>query len=164
MNLIILGMMILFTYLALSANISLYNGLLGALIAGVILWLIPSRQRPVQVKDIPRGLWALVVYLFLIAKNVLLGGIQVARLVLDPRMPLKSGVVAIKPDCEHELGRALIAHAISLSPGELLIETGEDGTMYIHSLKVYQTEQVTGKQQKYWRYLLDLIFGKSPRK
>jgi multisubunit Na+/H+ antiporter MnhE subunit len=72
-------------------------------------------------------------------------------------------VVAIKPACDHELGQALIAHAISLSPGELLIETGEDGTMYIHSLDVDQTEQVTGKQQKYWHYLLNLIFGDSSR-
>jgi multicomponent Na+:H+ antiporter subunit E len=163
MNLIILGLMILFTYLALSTNIDLYNVLLGAVIAGVILLLIPPRQRPVRIRNIPRGLWAMVVYLYLVAKNVLLGGIQVARLVLDPGMPLKSGVVAIKPACDHELGQALIAHAISLSPGELLIETGEDGTMYIHSLDVDQTEQVTGKQQKYWHYLLNLIFGDSSR-
>ena len=164
MNLIILGLMILFTYLALSTNISLYNVLSGAVITGVILWLIPLRRRPVQVRDIPGGVRALVVYLFLVAKNVLLGGIQVARVVLTPRMPLKSGVVAIKPGCDHELGQALIAHAISLSPGELLIETGEDGTMYIHSLDVYQTEQVTAEQQEYWHYLLNLIFGKSQRR
>jgi hypothetical protein len=29
----------------------------------------------------------MVVYLYLVAKNVLLGGIQVARLVLDPGSP-----------------------------------------------------------------------------
>ncbi len=164
MNRIILGLMILFTYLALSTNIRLYNVLSGAAITAAILWLMPFRRRPVQVRDIPGGAWALVVYLLLVAKNVLMGGIQVARLVLTPRMPLKSGVIAIKPECDHELGRALIVHAISLSPGELLIESGEDGTMYIHSLDVYQTEQVTTKQQAHWHYLLNLIFGNAPGK
>ena len=162
MNLILLGVLILFTYLALSTNIGPYNGLLGVLLTGTILWLTPLRQRPVRVRDIPGSFLALAVYLLLVAKNVLLGGIQVARLVLAPGMPLKSGVIAVKPDCDHELGQALIAHAISLSPGELLIETGEDGTMYIHTLDVHQTEKVTGRQQRHWHYLLNLIFGKSP--
>ena len=164
MNLIILGVLILFTYLALSTNIGPYNVLLGVLLTAAILRLIPVRRRPVRAADIPRGLWALTVYLLLVARNVLLGGLQVAGVVLNPRMPLKSGVVAVKPACDHELGRALIAHAISLSPGELLIDAGEDGTMYIHTLDVYQTERVTGRQQRRWHYLLDLIFGKSPEK
>ena len=61
---------------------------------------------------------------------------------------LKSGVVSVDPDCDHELGQALSAHFISLSPGELLIETEDDGTMYIHSLDVDQTEKVTREEQK----------------
>jgi multicomponent Na+:H+ antiporter subunit E len=159
MNKIILGVMILLAYLALSTNISLYNIGFGVLVALGVLALVPSRRRTVQAGDIPKGFKALVLYMLLLIKNTLVGGFQVARLVLDPAMPLKSGVVAVEPDCDHELGQALSAHAISLSPGELLIETDESGTMYIHTLDVDQTERVTRQEQKYRRSLLQMIFG-----
>ncbi|MEH0021645.1 MAG: Na+/H+ antiporter subunit E [Desulfobacter sp.] len=159
MNRIILAIKIWLAYLAMSTNISLYNIGFGALITLGVMVLIPSRMQAVQASDVPKGAKALVLYLALLFKNTVVGGLQVARLVLDPAMPLKSGVVAVEPDCDHELGQALSAHAISLSPGELLIETDASGTMYIHSLNVSQTEQVTKKEQKYRQFLLKLIFG-----
>ena len=159
MNKIILGIMILLAYLALSTNVSAYNTLFGAVVAAAILKMIPARARAVQARDVPKGFMALVLYLGLMVKNTVMGGLQVSGMVLSPRLNLKSGVVAVDPDCDHELGQALSAHAISLSPGELLIETGEDGTMYIHSLNVEQTEKVTRVEQKYRQSLLKLIFG-----
>ena len=159
MNKIILGIMILLAYLALSTNVSAYNTLFGAVVAAAILKMIPARARAVQARDVPKGFMALVLYLGLMVKNTVMGGLQVSGMVLSPRLNLKSGVVAVDPDCDHELGQALSAHAISLSPGELLIETGEDGTMYIHSLNVAQTEKVTRVEQKYRQSLLKLIFG-----
>ncbi len=159
MNYIILWVMILFTYLSLSTNISSYNLLFGSLMAILILYLSPVRKHSVTVKHFFKGFVALVIYLLLLIKNTLIGGIQVARLVLDPQLSLKTGVIAVNPDCDHELGQALSAHSISLSPGELLITTDEKKTMYIHSLNIEQTEKVIKKEQQYRRYLLDLIFG-----
>lgn len=158
MNAIILWIMILFAYLSLSSNISLYNMGFGTLVATVIIRLIPLNRKSVNVKHVPRGFCALIIYLAVLVRNMLLGGIQVASLVLQPKMPLKPGVVAVKPDCDHELGQALSAHAITLSPGELLIETDKDGTMYIHTLDVEQTTRVIQKEQAYRRHLIDLIF------
>ncbi len=159
MNRILLAIMILLAYLFMSANISLYNILFGLAAALIIMKMIPARKRTVQVRDIPRGFLALLQYLGLLIKNTIIGGFQVAGMVLSPKMNLKSGVVAVDPDCDHELGQALSAHAISLSPGELLIETDEDGTMFIHSLDVEKTQKVIQQEQKYRRYLLNLIFG-----
>ena len=159
MNKIIFGVKILLIYLALSTNISVYNIFFGILVTLGVLALMPVRQNAVQARDIPRGFKALALYLMHMLKNTLVGGYQVARIVLDPAMPLRAGVVAVDPDSGHELGRALSAHAISLSPGELLVETDASGTMYIHSLNVEQTEKVTREEQKYRRKLLRLIFG-----
>lgn len=164
MNKIILGVMILLAYLAMSTNISVTNTLFGILVAVGVMALMPDRKRPVQATDIPRGFKALILYLVLMVKNTLVGGFQVARIVLNPDMPLKAGVVAVDPDCDHELGQALSAHAISLSPGELLVETDASGTMYIHSLNVEQTEKVTREEQKYRQALLSMIFGLEEKK
>ena len=163
MNKIIFGVKILLAYLALSTNISIYNTIFGIVVTLGVLALMPARQKAVQARDIPRGFKALVLYLIHMIKNTLVGGYQVARIVLDPSMPLRSGVVAVDPDADHELGQALSAHAISLSPGELLVETDASGTMYIHSLNVEQTEKVTREEQKYRRKLLNLIFGEEDR-
>lgn len=158
MNRIILWIMILFAYLALSTNISVYNIFFGALVATAVMWLIPLHRNTVNVKDVPRGFCALVVYLSMLIRNVIIGGIQVAALVLRPKMVLKSGVIAVKADCDHELGQALSAHSITLSPGELLVETDKDGTMYIHTLDIEQTAGSIEKEQAKRRYLIDLIF------
>ncbi len=159
MNRILLAIMILLAYLFMSTNISVYNIFFGSAVTLVIMKMIPARKRTVQVRDIPKGFLALFKYLVLLIKNTIIGGFQVAGIVLSPKMNLKSGVVAVDPDCDHDLGQALSAHAISLSPGELLIETDEEGTMFIHSLDVEKTQKVTRQEQKYRRYLLNLIFG-----
>lgn len=70
------------------------------------------------------------------------------RIILHPKLPIKSGIIAIPSTSESELGRALSAHAISLPPGELFVEMDENGTMYIHSLDVDLTEKQAGAAQE----------------
>ena len=60
--------------------------------------------------------------------------------------------------CQSDLGRAINAHAISLPPGELFVEMGENGTMYIHSLDVYLTKKQAEASQKIQGDLLKKIF------
>ena len=69
-------------------------------------------------------------------------------IILHPKMPVKSGIVAIPAGCQSEIGQAISAHAISLPPGELFMEIDEEGTMYIHSLDVDLTEKQAGAAQK----------------
>lgn len=158
MNVIILWIKILFAYLFLSGNISLYNLGFGILVASAILWLIPLNPKSMNVKHLVGGFRALITYLIVTARDTMRGAILVASLILRPEMPIKPGVVAVKPDCDHELGQALSAHSITLSPGELLIETDEDGTMYIHTLDVDQTAKNIQKGQAYRSHLINLIF------
>lgn len=159
MNKMLMGVIIWFAYLALSTYVTLYNMVFGGIIAVLILAIMPARSRKTQISTFPGGFKALMRYLWMTAKNTIIGGIQVAAIVLGPKSKLKSGIIAVDPDCDHELGRALSAHAISLSPGELLVETGEDGVMYIHSLNVDQTLEVTRKEQKERQSLLKMMFG-----
>jgi hypothetical protein len=53
-----------------------------------------------------------------------------SRLVLDPALPVKPGIIAIPSDCDLGLAADLSAHAITLAPGEKAVEIGRDGTMY----------------------------------
>ena len=81
-----------------------------------------------------------------------------ARIILHPKLPIQSGIVGIRAASESELGRALSAHAISLPPGELFVEMGEDGTLYIHSLDVDLTVKQAKASQEYQGDILKKMF------
>jgi len=134
-------LMLLFTYLALSTSASLLNLVFGALIATCILWLLRPQRLALNWRKLPSAFLSLGRYVAALARNVIRSGIHISGLVLHSDLPIQSGIVAVPPECDSEVGRALGAHAISLPPGELFIEMDDDGTMYIHSLDVFETQR-----------------------
>ena len=156
-------MVLVFTYLALSENLGLPNIILGLFIAMGIWWLLRPARLRLNWSQLPSAFLSLVIYTVLLFRDVMRSGLQVVRIVLDPALPIKSGIVAIPPECESEEGRAMGAHAISLPPGELLIEMDEDGTMYIHSLDVEVTRKQAQVSQKVRRKLMQRMFDRPDR-
>lgn len=157
MHTIIPMIALVFTYLALSANLQFSNLILGIVIAIGILYLLRLPRRPVQWARLPLAFTALVIFIGMLLYNVTRSAIQMIRLILHPKLPIKSGIVAIPAGCQSEFGRAINAHAISLPPGELFVEMDEDGTMYIHSLDVGLTEKQAGAAQEIQGELLKRI-------
>lgn len=148
---------LVFTYTALAGNAGIANLLLGSAIAAGVLNLLRPSRRAVKWGQIPGAFVALAVYIVTLARTVIASGIQIARVVIHPDLPIHSGIIAIDPECDSELGQALSAHAISLAPGELLIEMEKDGTMYIHSLDLPATERQTAASQRQRQRLLTQI-------
>jgi multicomponent Na+:H+ antiporter subunit E len=149
---------LVFTYLALSANLQFSNFILGIIIAIGILNLLRFPRRTVKWARLPLAFMALAIFIGMLLYNVIRSGIQMIQLILHPKMPIKSGIVAIPAGCKSEFGRAISAHAISLPPGELFVEMDENGTMYIHSLDVYLTRKQAEAAQKIQGDLLKRIF------
>jgi len=148
MHIVIPLIVLVFTYLALSANLQFSNLILGIVIAVGILSLLRFPRHPVKWYRLPLAFKALSILIGMLLYNVVRSGIQMSLLILHPKMPLKSVIVSIPAGCISEFGRAINAHAISLPPGELFVEIDENGTMYIHSLDVYLTEKQAGAAQK----------------
>ncbi len=145
-------------YLALTANLELSNLVLGLLIAtGLTLLLHPSRGA-FELRRLPVALLALGRYLFVVAFGAIKSGLVAARLVLDPALPVKPGIIAIPSGCDSELATALSAHAITLAPGEMVIEIGEGGVMYAHTLDATQAAEYVQEAQHLRRELLRKIF------
>jgi multicomponent Na+:H+ antiporter subunit E len=146
-------------YLMLTANFALPNLVLGLLVAAGITLLMP-KDAPMlfRLDRLPRFLWTGMQYAYIVIKDVVLGGIATARIVLDPKLPLKAGIVAIPYGSQSELGSAFSAHAITLSPGELVIEIDSDGNMYTHALNVDATAAAAEEGQAARRKLLDAMF------
>ena len=147
------------TYLALSGNLQLSNLIMGILIALGILRLIRIPRRAVRWERLPLALMALVIFFGTLLYNVIRSGIHMCVLVLNPKMPIKAGIVKIPAACESEWGQAINAHTITLTPGELFVEMDEDGSMYIHSLDVDLTEKQAEVSQGKQGALLKRIFN-----
>ena len=145
-------------YLALTANLEFSNLLLGLLIAiGLTLLIRPRRQR-IELRRLPEAILAFGQYLLILIYDVIKSGLAVARILLDPALPVKPGIVAIPSGCKSELATALSAHAITLAPGEMVIEISKDGVMYTHTLDVTRASEYVADAQRMRRRLLGKIF------
>ncbi len=146
-------------YLALTGNLHPANLAAGALIAVGISLLRPKMNLPlINLKRLPQFLWAGMRYLFVVAGDVIRGGISTARIVLDPNLPLNPGIIAIPSGTQSKLGIALSTHAISLSPGEMVVAIDDEGVMYTHCLKVENSEKMIAEAQELRKNLLSRMF------
>jgi multicomponent Na+:H+ antiporter subunit E len=145
-------------YLALTSNLAWNNLLVGLLVAAALSWVLRPSPRPIQWRRLPTALLAVMRYLLVLLVDLITSGVQVARIVLDPKLPIQPGVVAIPAGCESELATALSAHAVSLTPGELVVEIDEDGVMYTHCLDATRAAEYVAEAQQMRRDLLQKIF------
>ena len=145
-------------YLALTANLELVNIAAGVIIAVVVVLLIRPEPHRVGWRETPRAILALGRYVLILIYDLIVSGIQVARIVLDPALPTKPGIIAIPSKTRSEMASALNAHAITLTPGEAVVEMSEDGVMYTHCLDAGQSEEVIEQAQEMRVDLLEKIF------
>ena len=149
---------LLFVYLELSSNFELSNIIVGLMIVTGITKLIRPQHFSIEWHRLPSSVSALVLYLVILVYDVIASGIQVARIVLDPALPIKPGIVAIPSQCDSEMGTALSAHAITLAPGEMVVEMDEKGVMYTSCLDTTNAEKYTEDAQRIRKDLLQKIF------
>lgn len=123
-------------YLALTANLEVSNLVVGLLIALGLTFLLHPDPRQINLPRMPEAAWAALKFAVVVAWDVIAGGLQVARLTLNPRLPIHPAIIAIPSGANSELAVALVADAITLSPGELVVEVSRDGVMYTHTLDV----------------------------
>lgn len=145
-------------YLALTANVAPLNVVLGMLVATAVTFLLPSSHLEMRWQDWPAATWAFVRYALILIWDLFVSGVQVARIVLSPKIDINPGIIAIPSETTSELATALSAHAITLTPGELVVEIGEEGVMYTHVLDVSQAEEYISKAQIRRKELLEKIF------
>lgn len=146
-------------YLALTGNLELANIITAVIVALIVSLLIPRTELPpFTLQRIPWIILAGLGYIAVVAWDVIRGGISTARIVLDPRLPLNPGIIAIPSGSKSELGTALSAHAITLSPGELVVAIDDDGVMYTHCLNVDDSQRFIDKAQSMRKNLLSKMF------
>lgn len=144
-------------YLLLTANFEWLNIFTGVLIAVLMTWLLRPRLKSSSWRRVPAAFLALIQYVGIMVLDIINGGIMVARSVWSKKIDIDPAIVAIPSGCDSEFATALSAHAISVSPGELMVEVDEDGVMYTHVLDVTHSSEYKEQAQQMRRELLSKI-------
>ena len=73
-------------------------------------------------------------YLPWILYQIVLANIDVAKRVLDPRMPIQPGYVSFKSYLKSDMSKMVLANSITLTPGTITVDIDGGNTFLIHSI------------------------------
>jgi multicomponent Na+:H+ antiporter subunit E len=77
--------------------------------------------------------WHILTYLPWLIWEVLKANVTVARIVLDPKLPISPGIARIRGKSQTDLGRVIFANSITMTPGTVTV--GVSGTeLQVHAL------------------------------
>ena len=104
---------------------------------------------------------AVLIYTARILWNGLISSVQVVQLVLSPNIELKTGIVALPTGdtSEEQQLAALSAHGINMTPGQLVIDFDDQGTLYIHCLDLEASRPTLESEQARRLHLLRRVIG-----
>lgn len=138
-------MLLLALWLALAGSFGWQHLAVGLLVVGAVLLANHDLLfRPGEFRALsPRRVPQLAVYLLLLLRDVVRANLQVARVVLHPRLPCEPCLVIFRTRLRQETTRAVLANSITLTPGTLAADLRED-EMVVHALFAAAARQIPG--------------------
>ena len=106
---------------------------LGAASVALVVWL-SLRMNVVDAESEPYHLaWRPLVYLPWLLLEIARANLHVARVILSRRLPIRPRLLRVPSSQRSDLGRAIYANSITLTPGTLALDV-RDGTILVHAL------------------------------
>lgn len=132
---IFIFLMLMAFWLLISASIHWEHMLVGVIFSTIltIFWsnLTISEENVTNFKI--KQAYLLAVYFIRLVIEIVIANINVAMIVLNPRMPISPGIVIMRCDLERSLLRVLYVNSITLTPGTITVEL-EDNLLIVHAL------------------------------
>ncbi|MDW7739955.1 MAG: Na+/H+ antiporter subunit E [Bacillota bacterium] len=137
-SLFIFSLLMVF-WLLISASVSWQHILVGVIFSGALAVFWSNLHIPGEYKTsfTIKQFYLLIVYFIKLGIDIVLANINVAMIVLNPRLPISPGIVIMRCDLERSLVRVLYVNSITLTPGTITVEL-EDNLLIVHAL----TEEV----------------------
>lgn len=131
------------TWGLLTADLTPGGLLLGALLGAAVVFAVrkhfPWDPEPREVlRRLPRA----AAYLPFFLKALTVANLQVAWIVIRPRLAIRPGILALRTRHRSEVGVTLLANSITLTPGTLTMDVGPTGdVLYIHVLDIAHLDE-----------------------
>jgi len=150
--------LVIFALWILMAGIDPQELVLGGLVA-VILSYILANYLNVQfsVMIVPKLILFIFLYIPVLIIELIKANIDVAKRVLNPKLPINPGIVKVPTSIKSDTGKLILANSITLTPGTISIDADDD-SVYVHWIDVkgkpedYQ-DQVSSSFEKILRRL-----------
>lgn len=106
----------------------------GVVSCGLVVWLV-HRMDVIDHEAQPYGMGVrTMVYLPWLLWEIVKANIDVARVILDPKLPISPTIFETDTYQKTELGRVIYANSITLTPGTVTIDIDGNGRFLIHAL------------------------------
>ena len=140
MILYLTNILLALAWAAVTGSFTLGNLILGFVLAAATLYLIREQVGSLGYFDRARRVAALgLLFLY----ELLLSGVRVALLVINPRMEIRPGIFAYPLKVDRDFEITLLANLITLTPGTLSVDVSEDRRyLYVHALDCSDPEQI----------------------
>lgn len=148
-------------WMAIASSVSFGSFAVGYVLAIALLTVLQVSHVQIDYRRLPDQALALVVYCVTLARDILLSSLDVARRVLDPKLPLNPGIIKVSTQDERESDyvAAFSAHGITITPGELVVDFDGGHTMLVHCLDTEASWANAEKAQARRLHLLRRIEG-----
>jgi multicomponent Na+:H+ antiporter subunit E len=113
-----------------------------------------------DLKLTPKAFAYAIAFFFVFLKELVVSNIDVARRVINPKLPIKPGIVKVKTKLKSNIAKMMLANSITLTPGTLTVDIKGE-YLYIHWIEIQHddlegaTHDIVAKFEKY----LEVIFG-----
>ncbi len=118
----------------------LLSGLFEPLLLGLgvvsclVVVLIAHRMDMIDHEGQPIHLgWRIVTYWFWLALEIAKANLDVARRIIDPKLPIQPVLIRAKTSQVSELGHVIYANSITLTPGTVSVQV-EAGEILVHAI------------------------------
>jgi multicomponent Na+:H+ antiporter subunit E len=153
---------VLFIFWLLLNNSLAPDVLIVGIVAAALIALFFQNARSIlsDFNMTPRGFGAAVIFILYFLQELIKSNIRLAAIVLSPSLPVNPGIVKVRTKLKSPVARALLANAITMTPGTLTVEL-RDEWLYIHWVTVesLDVEGATANIVSRFERYLEVIYG-----
>ena len=138
---------------------------LGGISAAIVTWMTKDLLQGLrQSADRPRAStgfigWRLLTYTGWLFVSILKANVQVAYLILHPRMPVAPSLLEFTTGIDHPLGQIVLANSITLTPGTVTVDF-HDGRYLVHVLAPAAAQTLVAGQLE---HRVTALLGEGPK-
>lgn len=138
-------------WIGLTTSLDIQELSVGAIVSLIISYYFTDSTKIDLVKELKKHIRLTPIFI----KDLIFSNIEVAKIVLDPKLPINPDVIQLKLDLDNNFDKLLVANAITLTPGTLSLDIKEDDILiHILNLKT-QDKDILQKEiiEKYTKVL-----------
>lgn len=153
-NRILLFFLLLLFWIVLTASLALHELVMGAVCSAFVGVLTVSLLgRALDPRITPAVLLRIPVFMLRLAWEIVKANIDVAKIILNPRLPIDPRIVEYRTYLPGDLPRTVFSDSITLTPGTVTVELRGE-VLNVHCLCPYHEEGLPGLER-----LVAWLFG-----